>query len=511
MSRLNLTIKNGSIALIFQLAYILVQFFSRNIFLENLGDDFVGTEGTLKSMLMFLNLSELGIGTAVGFSLYKPIFDNDREKINEIIGYLGYLYKKIGLFVLIAGLALILFFPFFFKEIDVNIGLIIFLFFSLLTGNLLNYFFTYQMFVLEADQKSYVNTTISQSIYIGKLLFQCLVLIYLKSVFLWISLELITAFIGVFILRKQIKKIYPWLDFNYTTTDDVRLRNKPLLKKIKQISFHKLGSFVSTGTDNILIFALINPATVAFVGNYQMVMGNINVLVSKLFDGTNAGVGNLVAEDDIKNMCKVFWEMMALRFFFAGVASLLMYAGFDDFIILWLGEKYILSQSILLALALIFFILQVRQPVDSFKQAYGLYDDVWSPVIQSVINLILSVIFVLKYGIIGVFVGTIISQIIIVMLWRPYYLFTFGFKINTLVYWKGFTMHLAYLTIASGIFFFISHFFDTTKSQNLLMLIFKLFKLGVVFSFIYFVILIVFSRGFKDLINRFHYLLKNKL
>jgi hypothetical protein len=114
MSRLNLTIKNGWIALVFQLAYIVAQFFSRNIFLDNLGDDFVGTEGTLKSMLMFLNLSELGIGTAVGFALYKPIFDNNKNKINEIVGYLGHLYKKIGAFVLISGIILALFFPLFF-------------------------------------------------------------------------------------------------------------------------------------------------------------------------------------------------------------------------------------------------------------------------------------------------------------------------------------------------------------------------------------------------------------
>ena len=496
--------------MVFQLAYIVVQFFSRNIFLDNLGDDFVGTEGTLKSMLMFLNLSELGIGTAVGFSLYKPIFDNNREKINEIIGYLGYLYKKIGLFVLIAGLSLILFFPFFFKTTDVNIGLIIFLFVSLLTGNLLNYFFTYHMFLLEADQKSYVNTTIYKSMYIGKLLVQCFILIYYKSVFLWILIELITPFIYVLILRKKIKQIYPWLLFKFKTTNTVKKNNKPLLKKIKQISFHKLGSFVSTGTDNILIFALINPATVAFVGNYQLVMNNINILVSKLFEGTNAGIGNLVAENNIKNMLKVFWEMMALRFFFAGVAAVLMYAGFDDLIVLWLGEKYLLSTNILLALAIIFFILQIRQPVDAFKQAYGLYDDIWSPVVQSIINLILSVIFVLKYGIIGVFFGTIISQVIIVMLWRPYYLFSYGLKVNTLIYWKGFVSHLIYLSITSCVFFFISHFFDTETSPDILGLIFKLIKLGFIFSLIYFLVLITLSKGFKDLINRFYFLIKGR-
>ena len=109
MSRVALSIKNAWIALVFQLIYVGIQFFSRDIFLEKLGDSFIGTVETLKSILQFLNLSELGIGAAVGFSLYQPIFNNNREKINEIIGYLGFLYKRIGFFVLSSALLLMFF------------------------------------------------------------------------------------------------------------------------------------------------------------------------------------------------------------------------------------------------------------------------------------------------------------------------------------------------------------------------------------------------------------------
>ncbi|RYC51427.1 lipopolysaccharide biosynthesis protein [Flagellimonas olearia] len=511
MSRLRLTLKNGWIALVFQLAYIVTQFFSRNIFLEYLGDDFVGTEGTLKSILMFLNLSELGIGTAVGFALYKPLFNKDREKINELIGYLGYLYKRIGLFVLLGGVVLILFFPLFFDDEKVNIGIVIFLFLALLTSNLINYFFTYHMFLLEADQRGYINTTINRSTYILKLVVQCFVLIYLENIIVWISIELLSAFLYALIFRKRIRKAYPWLHLKFEVTQPIKERNRSLLTKIKQISFHKLGSFVSTGTDNILIFALINPATVAYVGNYQMVMNNINILVSKLFEGTKAGVGNLVAENNLKNTLKVFWEMMALRFFFAGSASLVMYIGFDDFIILWLGEKYILSETILLALVAIFFILQIRQPVDDFKQAYGLFDDIWSPVVQSVLNLILSVVLVLEYGIIGVFIGTIVSQVAIVLIWRPYFLFTSGMKISSRVYWKGFLMHLIYLSIAGLLFLMASRNFDMSKNTGIFELLVHLIQLGMFFSCIYFLILLALSKGFRHVVNRFYGIIKNKL
>lgn len=511
MSRVALTIKNAWIALVFQVIYVIIQFFSRNIFLDNLGDDFIGTVETLKSILKFLNLSELGIGTAVGFALYKPIYDNNREKINEIIGYLGFLYKRIGLFVFIAASILMLFFPLFFENTTINLTTIFFLFIALLTSNLLSYFFAYYMFLLQADQKGYINITINQSVFILRLALQCLVLIYFQNVMLWILLELLTPFIYIYILRKKIKQTYPWLIFSFKITKAIRNNHKGLLKKIKQISFHKLGTFVTNSTDNIIVFTMVSPATVAFVGNYQMIMNNINLLVGKLFDGTNASVGNLVAENDIKSMLKVFWEFMALRFFFAGCSTILLYMGFDELITLWLGEKYLLSHTILIVLIIIFFMLQVRQPIDSFKQAYGLYDDIWSPVIQSVINLALSIVFVLKYGVLGVFLGTMISQFIIVMLWRPYYVFTYGFKINHWIYWKGFILHLIYFSIAYVIYYFVSSSFLIESTTNIFYLFGKLLKFGLLFFLIYLSILSIFSKGFKNLIQRFYNLIKKKI
>ena len=203
MSRVSLTIKNAWVALVFQIMYILMQFFSRDIFLGNLGDNFIGTVETLKSILQFLNLSELGIGTAVGFTLYKPLFNNDRKKINEIVGYLGFLYKRIGLFVLSGSLIIMMFFPYLFNNTDINLGIIYFLFIALLTSNLLSYFFTYYLFVLQADQKGYINILISQSVFILRLFLQCIVLILLKDIFLWILLELLTPFIYICLLRKK--------------------------------------------------------------------------------------------------------------------------------------------------------------------------------------------------------------------------------------------------------------------------------------------------------------------
>src|SRR5690606_22300661 len=132
-----------------------------------------------------------------------------------------------------------------------------------------------------------------------------------------------------------------------------KIRNKDikkfpeLLQKIKQISAHKLGAFVSSSTDNILIFKYISIESVAFYGNYMLFVNNLAVLIMKLFSGTNASVGNLVAENDPKNIKKVFWEFMALRFFIACFSTIAILKLLDPFIALWLGPKYILENSVL--------------------------------------------------------------------------------------------------------------------------------------------------------------------
>ncbi|RDY57595.1 lipopolysaccharide biosynthesis protein [Flagellimonas nanhaiensis] len=511
MSRLVHTIKNAWIALTFHVLYVLTQFISRNIFLEYLGDDFVGTTGTIKSILQFLNLAELGIGAAVGFALYNPIFNNDRNKINEIIGYLGYLYKRIGLIVLLVAIILTFFFPVIFANSAVEDGLILYLFIALLASNLISYFFAYFLFLLEADQKNYVNNIIGQTSFILKLLVQCIVLYFWQNIVLWISLEIIFSVIYVVVLRNRIQKIYPWLNFKFKTTKEIRRNNGLLLQKIKQLSIHKIGNFVSNGTDNILIFSFINPESVAFVGNYQLVMNNLNTLLNKLFVGTNASVGNLVAENNLKTMDKVFWEMMALRFFFAGITSIGLWLGFDGFIILWLGENYLLSKPILLCFIGIFFILQVRQPVDCFKQAYGLYGDTWAPLVQSAVNLAISLLCIIQYGIIGVLFGTIISQLIIVMIWRPYYLFKYGFKWPVQKYVKGFAFHLLLLGFTGLICFIPLNLIDMEFESNFVTYFFKLLSSCLIFTTIYFLALRFLSKGFEDVVKRFMNFFMNKI
>ncbi|MBU3024416.1 lipopolysaccharide biosynthesis protein [Zobellia galactanivorans] len=429
MSRLENTIKNAKVGVFFHVIFIFTQFFARKIFLENLGDDFMGLTSTLQSFLSFLNLAELGIGTAIGFTLYKPIFDKNHQEINHIIRFFGNIYKKIGWAII--GLALILsaFFPLIFEDVDISLPLIYYAFFTFLASSLLGYFFNYHMLLFQADQKEYMVAKYLQSYNITKIIIQIILVFYFQSFIAWVTLELLSSILFTISLRKKTTKQYPWLSLSLNNGQKSKdFKSYPeLIKKIKQISLHKLGTFVSNGTDNILIFSFINIETVAFFGNYQLIILNFATLLNKFFSGTNASVGNLVAEKNESSIKQVFWELMSFRFFIAGIVGIGIITLVDPFIVLWLGEKYILSETTVALFAINFFMLQVRQPVDVFKQAYGLYSDTWAPIAQSIINLGVSLLLVGNFGLPGILMGTCSSLVLIIMLWRPYFLFTKGF------------------------------------------------------------------------------------
>ena len=93
-SRTAKSIKNAKVALIFYFINLVLQFFSRKVFLDYLGAEVLGLNTTAQNLIGFLNLAELGIGGAIAFTLYKPIYEKNTQVINEIVSLQGWLYRR---------------------------------------------------------------------------------------------------------------------------------------------------------------------------------------------------------------------------------------------------------------------------------------------------------------------------------------------------------------------------------------------------------------------------------
>lgn len=434
-SRIQKSLMNAQVNVAFYVVSVILAFFSRKYFLQNLGTEFLGLSGTLGDMLNLMNITELGIGSAVGVTLYKPIFDKDHEKINDIISVFGFLYTRVGSIIAGAGIILSCFFPMMFAKAGVPLFLVYLMFYSMLYSALLGYFVNYKQIILSASQQNYVimlryNTAITL-----KVILQIVTSFLPYNYLWWIALEAITITVYTFILNGTIRKYFPWLESSVKRGKEKFKEYKNLWTKTKQVFVLKLSHLVFNSSTNILIAAFVNLSTVALYGNYNMLMSKITAFVDGIFTGMEASVGNLIAEGDKDNIMKVFNELLCIRYFLAALCSVTLYYICSPFIVVWLGTEYVMADKIILLLALHFYIQQARIAVDNFKNGYGLYGDVWAPIAEVVMMVGIAVVLGSMFGIEGILAGLITSELLIKMFWKPYYLFSRGFELSVLRYY----------------------------------------------------------------------------
>ena len=501
-SRVKKSLLNARVNLLFYFLSLGLSFFSRKIFLNSLGADFLGLSGTLVNILGFLSLAEMGIGTAVAFNLYKPLLDGNKQKINEIVSVFGFLYNRIGIFISIAALILSAFIPLIFKNANISLGIIYFAFFSVLFSSLCGHFINYRQILLSADQKNYLVTKYLQSAILIKLVAQMAVAYFLESYYLWIALEIIFAILSCIVLNSRIDKEYPWLHVSVKLGKQAYPQNKQIITYTKQIFIHKLKDFLLSQSDQILVFAFVSLKMVAFYGNYTLITTKVSQIFLTAMEGFSASVGNLVAEGNKEKIMKVFWEIYSINFIIGGLLVFSLYHLLEPFIILWLGKEYILEHTILILLLINIFIMETRKSVDMFNNAYGHYADTWSAWVEGGINLSVTIITAIHWGIIGILLGKIISLVVIVVLWKPYYLFKSGFKEKISVYWKGVALYATILAISFlGIHYLIT-LLPINPYQNFIAWIGYATCTILCFMSFYMLGLYYICPGTKDLIKR---------
>lgn len=464
-SRVKKSLLNARVNLIFYFLTLILSFFSRKIFLDTLGADFVGLTGTLQNLLGFLNLAELGIGSAIGYVLYKPLFEHDEEKINEIISVFGYLYRWIGFIILGAGLILACFLPLIFPNTQFEMGIIFFAYFAFLASSLIGYFANYKQTLLGADQKNYVVTAYFQTANIVKVLIQMASAYYTGSYYLWVVIELTFGIIYSIILNWKINQVYPWLRSEVRLGKQLFKKYPEVMKYTKQLFVHRISTFVQFQTTPFLVYAFVSLQTVAYYGNYTIVTDKVSQLLNNLLSSTGAGVGNLIAEGNKEKIEHVFWELISIRFFITGILLFSLYNLLPPFITLWLGPQYLLANSVLILMLFSFFIGMTRGATDQFLYGYGLFYDTWAPVAESVIFIVVAIIGGHIWGLSGVLLGGIVSSALIIGIWKPYFLFSKGFELSVWHYWRRILYYII-LTIFSFfvVDFIVSLFIDSSYS-----------------------------------------------
>ena len=426
----------------------LLTFISRTIFINILGSSYLGVNGLLTNVLSMLSLAELGIGTAINFSLYQPLAEKDDEKIAILMAFYKKAYQIIGILVFIVGLVLMIFLDFFIKDPgDVQHIKLIFLIYLINTSY--SYFMTYKVTLLTADQKGYLLTPVNIFFNFITVIAQIIVLIVTRNYILYLLSNMFILFLQRLYINNKVTKLYPVLEIKATN----KLPKEELaiiIKNVKAMMFHKLGDYCINGTDNIIISTFINISLVGLYSNYNMVITMVNGFIVLFFNSITASMGHLIATESDERKLEIFKIINFIGFWFFGFATIAFYNLLNPFIELWLGQEYLISQHILVIVLLNYYLTGMRVPVHTVKAAAGLYDeDKYTPLIQSVVNLSVSIILVQKWGLAGVFMGTLVSSIILPCWQRPYIIYKHVFKKSSKEYFVKYLIYLSAIIITA--------------------------------------------------------------
>ena len=426
-SRTSKSLKNAWVALFFYAINVIIGFWKRQVFFDYLGSEVLGLDTTASTLFSFLNLAELGIGSSVGYFLYRPMFEGDTVTMNKIVALQGWIYRRIAMVVMAGSAVLMCFFPIIFAKIQLPLWYAYATFSVMLIGSMLGYFMNYRQCILAADQKGYKVTQVTSS---ASVVFQILLIFLLPIVpcpfILYIGTSLLGSIIGCLWLNHVLHRDYPWLAKVEESGKQLLKEYPEIIKKTKQIFFHKITTFIVNQVSPLIMFAFTSLTAVAYYGNYLAVIDKSKALMNHAFSGTAAGIGNLIASSDYDRMNKVFWELTDSRFFMSTSLVVVLALMTEPFISLWVSPTYLLGKPLLLLILANAWLYLNRSVIDSYKDGFGLFSDVWAPIAEGAINFLVSVIGGFLWGIEGVLLGGVVSYVVIVYGWKPYYLFTNG-------------------------------------------------------------------------------------
>lgn len=446
-SRVQNAVKNVGVAGIMQIITILLNLISRTVFIKILGNDYLSCDGLFSNILTILSFSELGIGSAIIFSLYKPIADDDKVQIGKLMNLFASAYRYIALVITVLGICIIPFLKFLITDVpdikeDISLLYILFL-----ANTVSSYIFGYKRSFLIANQENYIVLLIQQSIHILKIAAQFIFLIYTHNYILYLVLNICSTLLTNVISTLITNKKYKWIN-EYQKNKLSKKERKPIFSNIFSIFQYKLGSVVLNGTDNIIISLVLKTSLVGLVSNYNMIISAMQSVINQACSGLQATVGNYNATSDKEGKYKIFCKLYFISNWIFGFCTICLTILINPLIDIWLGKEFLLSYDVVIALSLSMYIGLINTIPSTYRTTMGYFKEArMCPVYASILNIILSVVFAKMIGLSGIFFATVISRFLTFNVIDPYYVFKKGFERNVFKFHAQFGMNFFVLFI----------------------------------------------------------------
>ncbi len=391
-----------------------MSFVLRTVFIMHLSEQLLGVNSLYSNILSILNMAELGIGTALNFSLYGHVARGETEKIKSYMQLYRRAYHIIALVVAVIGLCLTPFLGILAKNPgDISQRDLVLFYFIFLFNTVTSYFVAYKYSLINAEQKNYIQTNILTITKIITVFIQIIVIITTENFYLYLLTDAAVQLVQKVVVSRYLDKLYPYLkDKNVTKLE--KEESDEVWTKTKALVFHKVGDVARLQTDSLIISSFIEVSMAGFVDNYNLVINSVANFVNIIFNSVISSFGNLIATESKEkqySMFKVYRFFASWVYGFSCVGFMVLLTPLIK--ILW-GEKWILPQAAVYCILIDYYFKGDRIVLSNYKTAAGVFEpDKYLALIQGAVNLVISIALVqTPLGLTGVYIGTIVSGLI---------------------------------------------------------------------------------------------------
>jgi O-antigen/teichoic acid export membrane protein len=499
--------RNMAVSLFFQTLNLLLKFICRTVFIMTLGIEYLGVNGLFVNVLSILSFAELGIGNAIIYNMYKPLAEQNKEKIKSLMALYSKAYKIIALIIALIGISVMPFLDIIIKSKPNIHEDIRFLYLLFLSNTVISYLYAFKNSIITADQKDYIVVIYRQVFFIIQTVIQTVLLLITHNFVLYLLVQIgCTLLTNIFISKKS-DRLYPYIKKEIAEPLESAEIAK-IFKEVKALFIYRIGTGISKGIDNIIISALIGIGAVGLASNYVLVISAFTMLLGQLVGAFTASVGNLNAIESEEKKELVFNKIFFINAWLFGFCSVGLFLLLNPFIEIWIGKEYLLPLSVLFALVLNFYISNVHFTAYTYLITMGLFvKGRVGPLIEACLNIFLSIILGKKFGLAGVYLATSIATLLSIGIIDPVLVYKLGFKQNPIKYYiKYYGLGLIFLLM----YFITSLFVKLINFGGVLAFIVQVIVVTIVFNSLMFVI---FRRTtvFKELKAAITIIIKRKL
>lgn len=428
------TLRNIAFGSLNRIINIVLPFISRTVILYVMGTQYLGLSSLFSSVLSFLSLTELGVGAAMIYSMYKPIAENDTLAICALLNLYKKLYRLIGCIVLAIGVVLLPFLKLLVTEelpSDLNLYSLYLIY---LSNSVLSYWlFAYKNALLQAYQRNDINSKIASVITPLSYVVMLLCLYYTKNYYayvIWLPVfTILTNVLRMIVVNRSFPKLIP----HGEVSSELK---KSILKKTTALIGTKLNTVVLNAADNLVMSAFLGLTAIAVYGNYYYIMSSIIGFLGIVYSSMTAGLGNSLQTESLETNYKNFEKFSFINSWLVGWCAVCLVCLYQPFMRLWVGEKLMFPFYIVLQISLYFYVYQIRKIPVVYKDAAGIWwEDRFRPYICMVVNVVLNVVLVQIIGISGVILSTVFSLLISIP-WENHVIFKYIFHCGSRSYYK---------------------------------------------------------------------------